>query len=53
MKLTIFRDGDNIVKLTDFSNPNDKGEICHFISEIELIKLELLDLFESFEEDIE
>ena len=50
MKIIIKRsyDGDNIEVFKDFDDCKDAGEISHFITELELLKLELLDKWEDF-----
>jgi hypothetical protein len=50
MKIAIARSGDNIATIKDYQNINDKGEISHFLIEIELIKQDLLDLWTEWHE---
>jgi len=45
MRIGIVREGDNIATIKDYSYINDKGEISHFLSEIEVIKHELINLW--------
>jgi len=51
MKIAIAREDDNIIAIKDYSNIKDRGEIAHIICELELIKSDLLNLFEFFEDD--
>ena len=51
MRISIVRDGNNILTIKEYTDISDTGEICHFLAELELIKLDLLNLFEEFEED--
>ncbi len=48
MKIAIATDeeNNNIVRVMDISNPRTKGEVSHFIAELEIIKLEPLELWE-------
>ena len=48
MKIVICRDGENIISLKDYSDVNDKGEIAHMLVEVELIKQDLLELWERY-----
>lgn len=36
----------NIVTVVDIDNPNSKGEVAHFLAELELIKQRLLNLWD-------
>jgi len=49
MKLAIIREGNQIATNTDFSDVRDKGEIAHFLAELELIKQDLLTMWEEYE----
>jgi hypothetical protein len=50
MKLAIYRNGENIVCIREFHDPESKGEIAHFLAELELTKQELLELWEAWNE---
>ena len=51
MKLQIIKlDNNNIAISKDFSDANDRGEISHFIVELEIIKHELLKLWKNLKE---
>ena len=41
----IARQGENIVTAKEFEDVIDRGEISHFLTELEVIKLELLEMF--------
>ncbi len=45
MRVVIAREGENIVTAKDYNNVIDRGEISHFLAEIEVIKFELLEMF--------
>jgi len=47
MKIAIRKVGNDIQTLKDFDDIEGKGEIAHFIAELELIKQELLKLWET------
>ncbi len=51
MKIAIARQGENIVAVKDFTDIKDKGEISHFLMELELIKLDLLELWDDYNKD--
>ena len=51
MKFSVVRDGENILTFKDFENYKDKGEISHFIVELELARMELLGLWEDIEDN--
>lgn len=52
MKIAIGRkDDQNIVTIKDYSNIKDKGEIAHFLAELDIIKLDLLELWEEYNEE--
>ena len=53
MQIGISTEGENIVTVKNLTNINGRGEIAQFIAELELIKLELLYLFEEYQEDEE
>lgn len=44
--ITTSNDGKSIGTICEIHNPQTKGEVAHFIAEIERIKLDLLDLWE-------
>ena len=46
MKIAIYRNGMNIVTIKDYRDIDDKGEIGHILMEMELIKKELVGLWE-------
>lgn len=50
MKIFIGRDGENIVTNKDFTDIKDIGEISHFIAELEIIKQDLLELWEGYDD---
>ncbi len=50
MKLTIARVGESVATFKDFSDIRGRGEICHFIAELEVFKRELVELFEQYDE---
>ncbi len=45
MRVAIAREGENIITVKDFEDVIDRGEISHFLTELEVIKLELLEIF--------
>lgn len=47
MRIAIGTDkkGENIATICEINNPKSKGEVAHFIAEVDLIKLELLNLW--------
>ncbi len=51
MKLQMFRNGDNITTNKDFSDIKDVGEVAHFLAEIEIIKKELLEIWEEMQNE--
>ena len=51
MKIQIGRVGDKIIKSIDYSNIKDSGEIAHIICDLKLIKLELLAIWEDYEDE--
>jgi hypothetical protein len=46
MKIQIGRIGDNIVCAKDYSDIDSRGEISHIFMEIEIIRRELMELWE-------
>lgn len=53
MNITIQRVGENIIVAKDFSGELERGEIAHVLCELELLKLELLEIWEDAEPDKE
>lgn len=51
MKIAIVREGENIAAIKDYSDIKDKGEVSHMIVELELIKLDLLEIWEKISEE--
>ena len=51
MRIAIGRKGDEIITIKEYIDIKDKGEIAHFISELELIKLDLLEIWEQYIEE--
>lgn len=52
MKIVIARINDeNIGTVKDYSDIKDKGEVAHMICELESIKLDLMDIWENFEDE--
>jgi len=45
MRIYIRTVGENIVTSKDFSNIKEIGEITHYITELEILKQELIKLF--------
>lgn len=45
MKIHIESSGEDVMTLKDYTNIQDRGEISHFIAELKLIELELLELW--------
>lgn len=52
MECSITKLGDNIMVTKTFDNYEDRGEIAHFIVELELLKKELLKIFNDLGSDI-
>jgi len=50
MNIQLCRQDDDIVKITDYSDIKDEGEISHFLTELESIKLDLLELWDEYSE---
>ena len=50
MKILIKRDKGNILTVRDLTDIADRGEIAHIICELELLKLELLEKWEAYNE---
>ncbi|KKM66309.1 hypothetical protein LCGC14_1482450 [marine sediment metagenome] len=46
MKIAIAREGDNIITVKDYDDVLDTGEIAHFLAELEIIKFDLLQLYD-------
>ena len=46
MKIAIGRRGKDIVAVKDYADIQGRGEIAHFIAELESIKKDLLELWE-------
>lgn len=46
MKIAIGRRGDDIVAVKDYADIQGRGEIAHFLAELESIKKDLLELWE-------
>ena len=51
MKLAIQREGNNIVTFKKFDDCEGRGEAGHFIAQLEIIKAELLELWDALEAD--
>lgn len=45
------KDMEQIITYTDFSDVKDRGEIAHFIAEIDNVKLDLLRLWRRFNKE--
>lgn len=43
-------DGEKIVTVKDYSDVIDKGQVAYFLAELEIIKLDLLELWEEYNE---
>ena len=50
MKIGISRHEGNIITVKDYSDIDQKGEVSHMIAELELIKLDLLDIWEKLQD---
>ena len=48
MELSIQRINDNIMTTKTFDDAKDRGEIAHFIAELECLKKELIELFNDY-----
>ena len=47
MKIAIINNGNgNITSIREYSSVESRGEIAHFLAELESIKLDLLELWE-------
>lgn len=46
MRIAIAREGDNVITVKEYDDVLDTGEIAHFLAELEIIKFDLLQLFE-------
>lgn len=53
MNLAIRKNGRNIETFTDFTQIDDRGEISHFICQLELIKQKLLELWDDYDKEEE
>lgn len=51
MRIGIARQGDNIVTVKEYEEVIDRGEISHFLAELEVIKSELLEMFMGWNEE--
>ena len=51
MKIAIARNGNDIATIKDYQDIDNKGEISHFLIEIELIKQDLLELWKEWHEE--
>ena len=51
MKILIERKDEHIGVFNDFRNIKDRGEISHFIVELELAKNELLKIWNKYEDE--
>ena len=51
MKIAIVRTGDNINCMKDYSDIQDKGEVAHILAELEVIKMDLLEIWEDINGD--
>lgn len=50
MKIQIYRqDDNNIFTGTDYRDIKDRGEISHIICQLEIIKKELLEIWDEYE----
>jgi len=50
MMIQIYRDGDNILTEYNLVDIKDSGEVAHFITELEILKAELLDIWQELEQ---
>lgn len=50
MKIALVRKDGNIIAIKDYSDIDSKGEVSHMITELELIKLDLLEIWEEINE---
>jgi len=50
MNIGISKQGESIVTVKDYSNVDSRGEIAHVIAELESIKLDLVELWETYKE---
>ena len=44
--LALTKDGKDIVSIKDYSNIKEKGQVSHFIAELEIIKKDLLEIWD-------
>lgn len=49
--IQMLEDRKNIYTERDFRDINDRGEVAHFICELESIKSDLLEIWENMEKD--
>lgn len=48
--ISLSKDEEDIIIYRDFEKPRDRAEICRFITELELAKMDLVLIFEEFGE---
>jgi len=51
MKIAIYRHGNDIRTVTDYSDIDSKSEISHILAELKLIERDLIELWEKYIED--
>ena len=51
MRIAIARKGNNIVCIREYTDIKDKGEIAHIIAELELTKLDLLEMWDEWNQN--
>lgn len=49
MNLSITRCGETIVATSNFTDPKDRGEVAHFLAELEVARKALQSLWEGME----
>jgi hypothetical protein len=50
MRIAIINNNNgNITSIREYDNPESRGEIAHFIAELESIKLDLLEIWEELD----
>lgn len=49
MKIGLVRKGENIIRICEYDDIRGKGEIAHMIAELELIKLDLLEMWDDYD----
>ena len=47
MEIRLKKVGNDIVKFTDFTDAKERGEIAHFIAELEVMKRDLVELWDA------